>query len=150
MRASDRAPKAPREFVEFVRQLDLLEVVLRSAKVENLTPDGVPHSLEFRVRTTARYENRDDGFDMYHQYSLGAKDLERKQSAARISVTYRVRYRSRQEMDDESFESFHRYSLPLTTWPYFREFVHSSLSRMNWTGVVVPALKSGVFRGTGR
>jgi hypothetical protein len=45
-------------------------------------------------------------------------------------------------MTDEMFGVFSKTSLPLNTWPYFREFANSIMTRMGLPGVVLPVLKA--------
>ncbi|MBL0171693.1 MAG: hypothetical protein IPP90_13395 [Gemmatimonadaceae bacterium] len=44
-------------------------------------------------------------------------------------------------MTDAIFAEFERVNLPLNTWPYFREFLQSTLVRAGWPPFVLPAFK---------
>jgi preprotein translocase subunit SecB len=46
-------------------------------------------------------------------------------------------------MTKDYFGVFVQVNLPVNTWPYFREFVHSTVSRMGLPPVVLPLVKRG-------
>ncbi len=52
-----------------------------------------------------------------------------------------VRYSSEKKITDDIFGLFKEVNLPVNTWPYFREYVHSCMGRLNLPPLVLPALK---------
>ena len=86
---------------------------------------------------TAKYENRDGKIEVFNRYNV--RVLEKgKELKAKLSVTFCVTYNSKIPMTDELFEEFKDSNLPLNTWPYFREFVHSGVLRMGWPPFIAP------------
>jgi hypothetical protein len=75
----------------------------------------------------------------FHRYDVTVKDDKGKKRLALVSVTFAVYYVSKIPMTDQIFEKFCQLNLPLNTWPYFREFTHNSLARMNLPEVIAPA-----------
>jgi len=126
------------DYNKFVGQIEIIDVCLISAKIENLVYAKSHPEIEFGIRERAWYENQDNHIDAFHRYSLTAKDAENKQNIAKVSVTFVVKYESEIPMTEDIFKAFKERNLPLNTWPYFREFAQSSFLRMGWTSVVVP------------
>ena len=67
--------------------------------------------------------------------------VEGGEEAVRVSVSLEARYGSKTLMTDAIFAEFERVNLPLNTWPYFREFLQSTLTRAGWPPFVLPAFK---------
>ena len=126
---------------DFIGQIEIIDVRLMSAKIENLGSMDYPSSAGIRVRRKAGYENREGGFDCSQRYNMTVTDTEKKKAAAKLSVVFSVAYTSGIPMSDELFNIFEEINLPLNTWPYFREFAHNSFGRMNWLGLIAPTYK---------
>jgi hypothetical protein len=93
----------------------------------------------------AQYEVADGGFTAHHSLTFlcgeGPElDFDR---AVTIRADYAVEYASPLPMTDAYFETFRALNLPLNTWPYFREFVHSTLARAGWPPTTLPAFRVG-------
>jgi len=128
----------------FIRQVEVIDVCLTSARIENLGYTECPANPRIYVKSKSSYKNTEGGFEVSHGYNLTIKDMETKLSVAKLSVVLSVTYSSETPMTDDIFEVFKVYNLPLNTWPYFREFAHNSFGRMGWVGIVAPAYKVGV------
>jgi len=132
-----------RNYNSFIRQIELIDVCLAAARIENLGYAECPANPRIDVRSKSSYKNTEGEFEISHSYNLTIKDMETKLPVAKLSVLFSVTYGSGTPMTDDIFEIFKIYNLPLNTWPYFREFVHNSFARMGWVGVVAPAYKVG-------
>lgn len=66
-----------------------------------------------------------------------------KQSLATIDVSFSVDFASETPMDDGIFSLFRGANLPVNAWPFLREFVATTVGRMGWLPVTLPALKIG-------
>ena len=60
-----------------------------------------------------------------------------------VECTFELGLRVATPMTKDYFAIFARVNLPVNTWPYFREFVHSMISRMGLPPVVLPLVKRG-------
>jgi hypothetical protein len=132
---------SPREYNSFIRQVEIMNIRIIAARVDLLDYSYFPSSAEVTWRMAASYENAEDQFNVSHRYRLVVKDKESKRIKARISVTFYVAYSSKIPITDDLFEVFKKINLPLNTWPYFREFVHNTATRMGWPPFVAPAYK---------
>ena len=55
-----------------------------------------------------------------------------------MEATYLVTFKLNEAVSDEFFEIYNHYSLPLQTYPYFRELVSSTLSKMDLPRLILP------------
>ena len=133
------------DYLQFLGQLEITDVRLVSAKLDNFAFPMPSRHYSVNVRTRTSYENAKGRIDMFHHYNLRILAQGTQRPVAKLSVVFCVSYSSQIPMADEIFDIFKEHSLPLTTWPYFREFVHNTFSRMGWLGVVTPAFKRGVL-----
>jgi len=121
----------------FIKELDIEDIRLTSATIQNLDCDYFPSSAEVKWRMTASYENRENKIEVFHRYNV--RILEKgKELKAKITIIFCVTYNSKIPMTEELFERFKSQNLPLNTWPYFREFVHNAVLRMGWPPFIAP------------
>ena len=122
----------------FIRGLDISDVRLTSATIENIECSYMPSEAVIKWRTASSYENKGNRIEIIHRYNVRVleKNIDLK---AKIKVVFCVTYESETPMNDDYFERFKTRNLPLNTWPYFREYIHNSLSRMGWSSFVAPA-----------
>lgn len=133
------------DYLHFLGQLGITDVRLISAKIDNFAFPMPSRNYSVNVRTRTSYENAKGRIDMFHHYNLRILAQETQRPVAKLSVAFCVSYSSQISMTDEIFNTFKEHSLPLTTWPYFREFVHNTFSRMGLLGLVPPAFTRGVL-----
>jgi hypothetical protein len=134
--------RARQAYNAFVRQIQIQDIRLVSAKVENLDCSYFPSSAEVKWKMAARYENIEQAFRAYQRYNVVIADEESKEIKAKISVTFCVTYPSKITMNDELFGTFKLVNLPVNTWPYFREFTHNAVLRMGWPPFITPTFVS--------
>lgn len=121
----------------FIKQLDIEDIRLTSAKIENLDCYYSPSAAEVRWRMAASYENREKKIEVFHRYNV--RVLEKgKELKAKVGIVFCVTYKSKLPMTDKLFEQFKDQNLPVNTWPYFREFVHNTVLRMGWPPFIAP------------
>jgi hypothetical protein len=139
----DQAGKAV-DYRRFLNQIDIVDVRLVSARIDTAGYAESPPEYQIEVRTRARYENLNNRIEVFHRYNLVIEDTKAKMTAGKLTVVFCVTYSSKIPMNDELFRAFKEYNLFINTWPYFREFVHNTFARMNWTGLVAPLYKGGI------
>lgn len=127
------------EYRNFISQVNIQDICIVSANMKSFgTLGAFRQDLTVNYKVAARYENEESGFVAFHQYDVTLKSEKEKKRLARLSVTFGVHYVSKIPMSDQIFDRFHQLNLPLNTWPYFREFTHNSLARMNLSQVIAP------------
>lgn len=126
------------EYNNFVSQIDINEIRIVSARLDNLDYSYFPQSLAVSWRTKAWYEKKEEEFDAFHRYNVTISDKETKEAKAKLSVTFCATYSSKLPINDEIFDIFAKRNLILNTWPYFREFTHNIIGRMGWPPLIAP------------
>ncbi len=130
---------------ELIAQLHLTEVGLWTARLDREEPAKTPAEPHIYLRSKAWHRPTERGFDAFHQYNLRIKDTVTNRNPIRVQVVFRVAYESRTPVDETLFGEFVETSLRLTTWPYLREYVHSTFSRMNWPLIIAPTFRTGLL-----
>lgn len=132
----------PDQYAAFIQQLELESIWLAEASVRNEVGPVMPDEARIAFEPLeAEYEPTEDGFECYHEYGLQIHSDD--SPVAEIMATLGVRFRSEMPMTAELFEPFKEVNLPVNTWPFFREFVHTTLGRFGWVPFTLPAFKVG-------
>jgi preprotein translocase subunit SecB len=140
--ATRRVPISPEAYGEFIGQIQLRNLFLKDAFVRNIYGSDTPDHVSVELSSSAEYQNTEQGFDAIHHYEMDFSSGDTV--ASHISVTFSVGFESTIQLTDEMFETFREVNLPVNTWPYLREFVSSTLGRMNWQPFALPALMRGL------
>lgn len=142
-RAPRRVRPTPEQYAEFVGQIDLVDLWLVDARIINSRGSRAPRQAALAIATPeSDWSNTEGGFDVRFPYS--ARFLEGDEVHAEIDVTFGLRFTSRQPMTSGIYSVFERINLPVNTWPFFREFVSTTVGRMGWQAFTLPAHKVGV------
>ncbi|RKZ28403.1 hypothetical protein DRQ26_01125, partial [bacterium] len=82
----------------------------------------------------------DDSFVVKDKLTFSIVDKMTRKHIIDIKCTLIVRYKHENGISEEMFEVFKDYNVPINTWPYFREFVSSSIARMGLPPFPLPAI----------
>ncbi len=121
----------------FIKGLDIKNIRLVSATIENMDCNYFPSSAVVKWRMAANFENKDGEINVFHRYNVRVLE-QGKEVKAKMAMKFCVTYNSQAPMTEELFKRFKDSNLPINTWPYFREFVHSIISRMGWPPFIAP------------
>jgi len=130
---------SPEEYRKILDGIELQNIILKSSK-SNVNHDLISENLVVSFTDKASFELIEDGFVVENKYVISAKNKEKK-TVLKIEGIYIVIFKSKTEITDEFFSIYKDISLPLTVWPFFREFVYSITSRMNIPPLTLPLLK---------
>ncbi len=144
--AESRPSVTADQYAAFIRQIELAALWLHDAHIQNHAGPDTPERAVIAIASDAEWADQGDGFRVLHHYhvSLMATDT----ALAGIDVTFGLRFTSASPMTDAIFGHFEEVNLPVNTWPYLREFVATTLGRMNWLPFTLPALKRGAGSNT--
>ena len=131
----------PQEYATFIRQIELVHVWLDEANLANLRGPNAPEHAAVQIESSASYEPWEEGFQAIQSYEVLV--VEGGEVLADIEVRFGLRFTSKEKMTDDRFIVFREVNLPVNTWPYLREFVSTTLGRMGWQPITLPALKRG-------
>lgn len=140
-----KAPKfkvTPEQYNAFIKQVDLNWVYLESCSTKRHRLPNLEASISYDEKVGRRsYEHTDDGFRALFNYQIKLVEAEQETPFAEIKCIYAAEYSSEIPMDDNIFSVFRELNLPLNVWPYVREFVHGTTSRMGLPALVLRSLK---------
>ena len=138
---SPMSPISPDIYNWFISGIELEDIRVTSAEVLAPTTPG-DRQVRPDVRLeVAGYKNADSTIRVSLRLTFTGYFVEGGEEAVRVSVSLEARYGSKTPMTDAIFAEFERVNLPLNTWPYFREFLHSTLVRAGWPPFVLPTFK---------
>lgn len=130
------------DYNRFIAGLEMVQIRLTAAELHAPSaPEPRPLAPGLHLGE-ASYRNSEGQFSAQQPLFFTGTYHGEQEPAIRIHVTFEVLYTSAERMMDEIFAEFRVRNLPVNTWPYFREFVQSSLGRMGWPVLTLPTLKT--------
>jgi hypothetical protein len=130
------------EYAAFISQIELGSIWLVDATIQNHAGPDSPREASLQVEHDPFYSSIDSGFRAFSPYKVSVRS-EDDTLLSEIVVTFAADFESPAPVTDSLFALFGPINLPLNTWPYLREFVSTTFSRMNWHPFTMPALKRG-------
>lgn len=132
-----------KEYNEFIKELKVDEIYLKKVSLDYVSEEGIPsEGISVGTKQSSQYEiATPDMFRVFHTYQFTAKSPKTHEVLAKIGCTFVVVYKNPIAMNESIFTVFSELNLPLNTWPYFRELIHSLVGRMNWPPLVAPLYK---------
>jgi len=140
-----RPKVSPKEYREFIKGVELLGIIVKESQARRLA-DKIDISRRVDLNTNERADFRQgDGNACFvqHHYDLSMNYNGEHDKLLEVRCTFELALRTARPMTKDYFEVFAQVNLPVNTWPYFREFVHSTISRMGLPPVVLPLVKRG-------
>lgn len=139
---------SPAEYAAFIEGIKLERLWLVEATIRNHAGPHTPTEALLRVVDDPDWCEIEGGFRAQSHYKVRVTANEEPQ--AEIDVTFAVDFASPAPMTEDLFDLFGFVNLPLNTWPFLREFVHTSFGRMDWVPFALPAVKRGTRRIAGQ
>lgn len=136
-------PVDPVAYAEFIRQIELRQIWLRSAAVETAHGAAILQPSNVTIESEAEWEPVAGGFRAFHVYTVRVESNDAPATAT-IKATFAIDFASEQTMTEALFPAFADVNLRVNTWPYLREFLFSIMGRMGWVAVTLPTFKVGV------
>jgi len=134
---------SPEEYKKILKSLDLISISLKESKTFINTDINPPIELSIQIKDEASYKIKDDRFVfIFQKYKIDARKPESKTRFIQIEVVFLVKVHSEDKFTDEFFDIYKNVSLHLNTWPYLREFVNQTTSRMNIPPLTLPFYKT--------
>jgi preprotein translocase subunit SecB len=131
---------SPASYNKFIDGLSLQGIKLVYSESSVMKDFSLPADVEIEEKKDFK---RLDGseFAVTHEYKLIAKEKNKREPSFHINAKYKLIYKSKVPINKEIFDVFSEISLPLHTWPYFRQFVHETTSRMGLPPLILDLLK---------
>jgi len=129
------------DYQKLLKSIELKDISLRNI---TLKTDEEQFGKEYKlsIKPKARHEIVDNAIYFYYQFKLEAKSPDKEKPGIRIIPEYKITYtkKSQTHIDPEFYEIFPEASLKFIIWPYFRELVQNTISRMNLPPLVLPTI----------
>jgi len=137
--------------------LQLIEVRLRNANVR-LVDELEPQFLKSRalevqglrgvgkIKEIALKEGEEDWWEYNFFYAAGARLVEKEKGddpLVEVQATFNAVYRSREQLSQDSVKEFSEQHVGYHVWPYWREFVQSSCTRLGVAPIRIPLYRIG-------
>lgn len=137
-----RAPSRA-EYEAFVRSLNLLSVRFAKASVHapSIYVADPARRLVSSTTNTAKYLNFAGGFLATLLFQFRGAWQDEPDSGVTAEAEVEVLYGTSIPMTDAMFQMFRTHHLGGHTWPYLREFLHSSLGRTGWPVHTLPLFR---------
>lgn len=136
------------DLARLIARIQIEEVALLDASVKRSIrgADGA----EVRIRLNRRaslIERTDDGrFSVRAEIDFGVMANEADQDAVSITAAFELTYKHPSDLDvaDDVLQEFAEVNAVFNAWPYWREFVQSTMGRMNLPVITIPVFRLGV------
>lgn len=134
---------SPEDYKKILQGLDLISISLKESKTSlnvGITP---PTELNIQIKDEADYKVREEGgVFVFQKYQIDARKPQSKTRFFQLEVTFLVKLNSKETFTEDFFDVYKNISLHLNTWPYLREFVNQTTSRMNVPPLTLPFYKT--------
>jgi preprotein translocase subunit SecB len=140
-----RPKVSPKEYREFIKGVELMGIIVKASQARRLADIiDLARPVDLNTNERAEFKMRDSSTCIVqHHYELSMTYTGEKDRLLEVECTFEVGLRVASPMTKDYSDIFARVNLPVNTWPYFREFVHSTISRMGLPPVVLPLVKRG-------
>jgi len=134
----------PQEYRELLKKLKLIDIFLINCKC-TLNPDI--HKMDLSTlgplnikQKTKQPQSEGNIIKLNHIYQLNIVDPESKEKLIDFHVEYTVTFQINFKFNSEFFEIYSEVTLPINTYPFFREFIYSTISKMGLPPLTLPLL----------
>lgn len=130
---------SPKKYNEYLKHVDIADIYLKDFKSTLSTRifEGKAN-LQFE-ETVKLISYREKYAIMENSYLIKAKTG--RKNIFKIEATYTVVFKTEKELPKGFFEIYNTHSLPLQTFPYLRELVNSTISKMGLPPLILPLRK---------
>jgi preprotein translocase subunit SecB len=132
----------PKKYSEILSKTQLLEIYMESCSVSQVR-EGI-HSekkINIEINDRAIIKKAETGFKVLHKYDIKTVSPEATKPSLRISVAFALVFSCDYSVGKSFFDVFKNVNLPLNSWPYLREFVQSTVQRMNLPPLTLPFVR---------
>lgn len=136
-----KRPVPPEIYNAFIATLRLQRVRMVDAHINADEARPSPSNTTVRFDYNARYQNDDDGFEAFASYKASFTNTQTDKPQGDVAATFALRFESGEPMTDDIFTVFGQVNLKVNTWPFMREFLQSSLNRLDWPAFALPLLR---------
>ncbi len=134
----------PDVYREFIKQLKIEDIYLKKATIE-VFPENIPENFAVQNRLTDNIKLINEGtesFQISHKFKYQMVDENNKDSIiAKINFELLLIYSSSKTINKDIFAVFKDMNVPHNSWPYAREFIHSTIVKLGLPPIILPLYK---------
>lgn len=129
-----------KDYSNFVSSIELVNLYLNSYTA-NFYDDNVATELKLEISGKHSHKHVGKFITINNENIISAKGADNE--VISIAATYVLKYQIDEnlEVNDEFINKFVETSVSLTIWPYFRELVNSTVSKMGLPPLILPLIK---------
>lgn len=128
------------DYNRILRGLEPISIRLVNSKC-TVMEEATSSTLTVKIKYAPTLEEFSKGAVMINvKYRFTAFEKEPTKPLLEIIAEYAIRLRSKEEFSKAFFNVYKDNSLPINVWPYFREYVQSTLGRMGFPPFILPFL----------
>lgn len=133
----------PEKYNRFLKGLELRSIYLKRGMADFKTESfDVVQKPAMKIRGSSTYRMmKQKKLRIEDNYILTIRRKGQHQTDIKMECCFVLLFDTQEKMTDDVFEIFSTINLPLNTYPYFREFVHSFTSRLGLPSLVLPLRK---------
>lgn len=129
----------PKEYNKLLKHINIADIVLKDIK-STLFKFSIEEMARLEFKEAAQIINlKDDLINVEISYLLRA--IAKKKKIFDLKAKYIVSFATDRQIPKEFFDIYNEISLPLQTFPYFRELVNSTISKMGLPALILPLRK---------
>ena len=134
---------SPEEYGEILKELKFNNIYLKKGNFfvdrENFFKN---EKIELKLSDEAKFKKKKDGtIDVLHNFKLHAFNIGSDKKLLSIECNFCLNFSSKKVFSGDFFEIFKDVNLPINSWPFFREFIFNTTSRMNIPPLTIPLIK---------
>ncbi len=135
---------SPEDYQRILKNVKLVDIQLTKINAElneNFSSDI--QNLNVNVKERKRHKIENGFLVFYYNYTLNLTDKENTQTFITLKAQYKINYKIEANITvpEEFVKIFAEYTVSMIIWPYFRELVYSTLSRMELPPLILPMKK---------
>jgi hypothetical protein len=138
------------EYNAFIASLELQQIRLAAAEIYAPNPPEQRQIAPILQMDDATFLNEEERIKVRQALRFIGNYQDEPTPALRVKATYEVTYTASEAMTEELFEEFRHRNLPVNVWPYYREYLQSTLCRVGWPVLTLPAFKRAPGRGSAK
>lgn len=130
------------QFKDFIKEIQLSNISLKELNAVILEDPKIIESANLSIDQDSSFANHPNSALVESSYTFTLTESEKDISVLELKVTYVCLYDTKIPFDNEIFALFSSNILPSHVWPYVREIVQNTVTRMNLPALTLPIWKS--------
>lgn len=134
---------SPEEYGKILKNLDLSDIYIIETKAK-ISEVYKSQRIKLEVKDKNSFEIKKDKLNINSKYIFRGKGENQEKPFVEIVVIYQLDFIIKEgtEVTEDFLNIFEELSLGIIIWPYFREYIHNMIPRMNLPPLTLPMKKS--------